>query len=335
MLRAETGHNISNAYLLTGIGLSIALHTGFLVALSKPEFKHSPQPIIVDIVLDPILSPALSKALNRRQIVTPPSSGLTDSAPKNTNLLSDRDYKTESEQIRRGDGPSAGMELGLGKSQNRTAPNTEDKRDSRPLKHLNLDQKTMLEKFGLQKPPGPAQNADAAAQNFASVTPRPFSRASGSGARFLGAQGSSDFLPHLPDGDITLLNAKASKYAVFVRRVAIRVFARLRSSGWDLLRSGDIRSIKGFSTVRAILSTKGELLKVIVEKTSGSRSFDEVLAGAVESGAEDPHPPLDAVASDGNIHFIFKARSWGSFGPSGAHGAVTEKRWLLLATGLD
>ena len=53
----------------------------------------------------------------------------------------------------------------------------------------------------------------------------------GTGAKFFGNSGSTDYLPNLPDGDITLLNTKADHFAVFVRRVAARVFAALRSSG--------------------------------------------------------------------------------------------------------
>ncbi|RMG43853.1 MAG: energy transducer TonB, partial [Candidatus Dadabacteria bacterium] len=162
-----------------------------------------------------------------------------------------------------------------------------------------------------------------------------FSRPSGSGARFLGLSGSPDYLPSLPDGDLTLLNTKASRFAVFVRRVATQVFSELRQSGWERLSAGDIMSMQGFSTVRAVISKDGKLLRIEPLESSGSSRFDSVLFEAAKRGAADPHPPAAAAASDGNIHFIFKARSWVRIYSDPRTGARNERRWLLLATGLE
>jgi hypothetical protein len=162
-----------------------------------------------------------------------------------------------------------------------------------------------------------------------------FSRPPGSGAAFLGTAGISDHLPNLPDGDITLLNAKANIYASFVRRVAIQVFTQLRSQGWEKLSAQQIRQLQGFSTIEAVLSPDGKFLRAQLIESSGSTAFDGVLNLSVQTGARDPNPPTGALAKDGLIHFIFKARSWSQIGVNRRSGAPTEQRWLLLATGLE
>lgn len=211
-----------------------------------------------------------------------------------------------------------------------------------PLTNLRLDTSTLEEKFGaaaerkrkeentddsenVSKPPSPPSLSQYKA----------FSRPPGSGAAFLGSGGLSDYLPNLPDGDITLLNAKASQYAGFVRRVAVQVFAQLRTRGWENLSASEVRRIGDFTTVEAILSKDGKLQEVRLVESSGSAAFDSVLGDAAKAGAKDPNPPPGAVASDGRIHFIFKARSWSSTSSNPRNGALRESRWLLLATGLE
>ncbi|MFN8389190.1 MAG: hypothetical protein U0136_02730 [Bdellovibrionota bacterium] len=142
--------------------------------------------------------------------------------------------------------------------------------------------------------------------------------------------GSSDHLPEIPDGDITLLNAKADRFAVFVRRVALQVFGALRRTGWQELHYSEVRRINGFATVEAVMSRTGKLLSVTVTDSSGSTAFDGTLSRAASEGTWDQNPPSEAAASDQKIHFVFKARTWGRPG----QGGVSEQRWLLLGTGL-
>jgi TonB family protein len=131
------------------------------------------------------------------------------------------------------------------------------------------------------------------------------------------------------------LNAKASVHAVFVRRVAIQVFSNLRASGWEQLRASDVQAMTEETTVRAVLSPTGRLLRASLERSSGSPRFDEVLEAAVRRGARDPNPPKAAALKDGNIHFVFKARSWVMTGSDPRTGALRERRWLVLGTGLE
>jgi hypothetical protein len=189
-------------------------------------------------------------------------------------------------------------------------------------------------KFGnvAKNPPSAATNATSKSSDLSSYAA--FSRPPGTGATFVGSGGVSDHLPNLPDGDITLLNAKANTYAGFVRRVAVQVFAQLRSQGWEKLSMNEVRRIDDFTTIEAILSPEGRFISLRLVEGSGSSSFDSVVKQAVAGGMKDPNPPAGARAADGMIHFIFKARSWTSIG-AGRSGAPSEHRWILLATGLE
>lgn len=236
------------------------------------------------------------------------------------------------------------------KEPNRNAQNKEPQKQAEPkqpavskvseshehaLKSLTLDDSTLTQKFGKNqsepsKPPAPGQQSTSNLSQY-----RAFSRPQGSGAAFIGSAGVSDHLPSLPDGDITLLNAKANTYAGFVRRVAVQVFGQLKSKGWERLSAGELRALSDFTTVEAVLSPKGDLIKTVIIGSSGSVSFDTVVNQSAASGARDPNPPPGARASDGNIHFIFKARSWSQVAVSQRSGLPSERRWLLLATGLE
>ena len=75
------------------------------------------------------------------------------------------------------------------------------------------------------------------------------------------------------------------------------------------------------------MSPNGEFLKVSLETPSGSISFDDIAKAAAEEGTWDKNPPERALASDGNIHFVFQTRTWVRF----VGDKATERRWLILA----
>ncbi len=158
---------------------------------------------------------------------------------------------------------------------------------------------------------------------------RPF-RSRSAESFFKQRSGSSDYLPDIQDGDLTLLNAKADRHAVFVRRVALQVFGALRRESWAELSSQSIRRLRDYTTIRAVMSPEGRLLEVVFEGGSGVGEFDNLVKKAAQIGAWDKNPPSSAKHADGNIHFIFKARTWSRH----IGEARREQRWLLLSTGL-
>jgi len=143
-------------------------------------------------------------------------------------------------------------------------------------------------------------------------------------------RGSSVYLPNIQDGQVTLLNSKADRNAVFVRRVALQVFGSLKEKNWASLNNSEIRQIRQNAKIHAVMSAQGDFISIRIEDSSGSLSFDEIAESATRFGTWDKNPPKNALASDGNIHFVFQTRTWARF----VGDKRIEKRWLILGTGL-
>lgn len=348
-----------------GLIISLLLHlVVFGFALLSP--RPAPQiPTVVTVTIEP--PAALKKQREPEpQIVSQPSNDAPKPPLPQTLKLAETDSTTEREQIKRGaEGGSPGdraqksNNTSPSKSSNQgkasrsdtadpvskkpaqgaphaaESPSTSSRSAALPLlKDLKLDDATLQKRFGANtiqtKDQRTSNQAERSDSSYAA-----FSRPPGSGAAFLGNGGISDHLPNLPDGDITLLNAKANTYAGFVRRVAVQVFGQLRAQGWEKLSMREIQAMTDSTTIEAVLSADGKFLRATILGRSGSTPFDGVVNLSVTQGAQDPNPPPGARADDGLIHFIFKARSWSQIGADRRSGAAVEHRWLLLATGLE
>ena len=339
--------NIST-HLLKGLAASLLLHLLLFEALTTstravPDSKIFEVDFVTAPAAIPPVKPVAAKPeqpLERpeRQIISPPEAGL-NKPPKDTPFRSDVDSSTEIEQIRRGDGLEAGPVLGPdgkqspAKSSKAAAESVKKaplQKTETPSKQLDLSPDyqmlTRLSETGEQKKPQ--------APVTAAPEPEPFSRSPGSGARFIGFHGTTDYIPGIRDGDLTMLNAKADKYAVFVRRVATQVFQQLKQDGWKRLRPEDIHDVREYAVVRARLSKQGDLLTVDLLEQSQSGRFDNTLFEAVQAAARDPHPPPGALAADGTYSFIFMAKCWSRSYADPRRG-LGEQRWLLLSTGLE
>jgi hypothetical protein len=344
----------SSPYERTGLIVSLLLHCLLVALILSSDAPHPPAVTAIEVTIEPPVSRAQRQ---QPQIVSPPQQQST-TPPENATKLSDVDARTDVEKIKRGDGggipgTQASSEQQRSQETKQSKPQRESPPDPKPpqvqpaqqpkpstsqrdlrLKDLTLDSSTLAMKFG-NNPQQASQSRSAQSPSQSLSEYQAFSRPPGSGAAFLGTAGISDHLPNLPDGDITLLNAKANIYASFVRRVAIQVFTQLRSQGWEKLSGQQIRQLQGFSTIEAVLTPDGKFVRAQLIQSSGSTSFDSVLNLSVQNGARDPNPPAGALAKDGFIHFIFKARSWSQMGVNRRSGAPMEQRWLLLATGLE
>jgi TonB family protein len=316
---------LATPYLSYGVLCSVLIHLLLILCFLQAPSRPASIAQVFNVEFEP---PATAKPLPaQRQIVSEPAADESAEAPE-TQLLAEKNHKTAKEQIKRGDSPDAGLPNKMTNSQpkRKVPPIKQETQQERPLKNLKLDSSTLLKQF--------AQAPNKATEESTSQS-QPFSRPSGSGAAFVGRTGLSDFIPSLPDGDLTLLNTKADQYAVFVRRVATQVFAQLRLAGWDTLRPADITSISRDTYIRAVLSSDGALQRVELVESSGSPRFDDTVVAAAKRGAKDPNPPSGAMASDGTIRFIFKSRSWVRYAAAARNGAPIERRWLLLGTGLE
>ena len=323
------------SYLRIGICASALLHIGLALCIDGAPRVVSPRPVFVKI----ISVPSLQRTEN--QIVTPPDS-INNVPPAESRLLSERDSSALQEQIRRGDGPDAGRRLGDGGSSSANSVNRSTVRQAPPARGERVADRVLdlsadpdlLEKLGAP-PSGTTQPNNLKALTLPPPAPEPFSRPIGAEARFFGMRGSIDFLPDLRDGDITLLNAKADKFAVFVRRVATQVFNSLRVEGWKDVPASGIREIENDAVILATLSPQGQFISAELVVSSGSLVFDRLLQRSVTESAYDPHPPAEASGPDGNFHFIFSARSWVRLVGDPRSSQLSEQRWLLLRTGLD
>lgn len=342
------------------IGLTISLLIHVIVFWIVFNTKPLPPPLLttIEVTIEPPSLPA-----QKRQIVSPSVPSIKP--PENTDKMSDVDSRADVEKIRRGDPggapgkpeqqtqPSKPQEqrkpsVSKPEPPQKLAPKTpqkqEEKSPAKPseqqpkrdlrLSDLKLDNATLASKFGnTPQNPSKAKSSNASASDLSEY--QAFSRPPGSGAAFVGTGGINDHLPNLPDGDITLLNAKANQYAGFVRRVAVQVFTQLRTQGWERISAQQLHQLGDFTTIEAVLTPDGKFIRATIIGRSGSDAFDGVVNTSVSQGASDPNPPEGARAKDGLIHFIFRARSWSQMGINRRSGAPTENRWLLLATGLE
>ncbi len=327
--------------------------------VAPPQIKKSFSPTL----------PPQTIPLNKKQIVSPHEAPIVTTPPPDAKLLSDQNTATKKEVIKRGMPakqaslsskvssqslpqtsalPSKKVEspktVTKQAKNNQIASQTRSKQQSITVKNnpsaltLKLDENTALAKFGLEKRNnGSEENSSAsriARSSSKQSVPSAFSRPPGSGAAFLGASGVPDFLPNLPDGDLTLLNTKANQFAVFVRRVALRVFQNLRRGGWEAMTARDILRIADKVNVEAILEKNGTLREVNLTVSSGSDAFDQVVVSAIKEGAPDPNPPAAATLDDGTIRLFFNSQSWVRQGYNPRTGAPREERWIYLGTGL-
>lgn len=359
------------ARLALAILASLLLHVCLFVPIlrSRPSFET--EPLIVELVAfkeapaklpDEQLELDLSK-LEPKQIVTAGEG--KHEPPKETNLLSDQDRSVEKQSIRRGD-PEAGARTAapppaesqqpqhdstLRAGTDKTAvmgkrPKATELSPRPPLTEqsealLRLDENRLAEKFAMAPAPGSAGSSEQPGSGSDERKPsdpvrlsrleeyQPFTRRGD--ALFPGRYGSADYLPGVSDGEITMLNTKADRYAVFVRRVALQVFGYLKRMTWAELPKTAVSSLRQLALVNAKMSLDGKLLGVELQRSSGSPAFDRLLLEAVRRGATDQNPPPAAALPDGNIHFIFAGRTWAQYGGE----RTPEQRWLLLSTGLE
>lgn len=138
-----------------------------------------------------------------------------------------------------------------------------------------------------------------------------------------GSIGTPDVLPDIRQGNLTFLNAKANRFAPFVRRVALRVFQHLIIHQRKNLHINDVVAAQNVSTIEAKIDMQGNLKKLIIQTRSGSYAVDEGLLRACENGAWDENPPPEAIAEDGMIHFIFRSDINAQFDDLGLRGIMT------------
>jgi outer membrane biosynthesis protein TonB len=266
-----------------------------------PEVKDKDDKVSIPPITSTIVSP--SDIQESREI------------PK-TSQLSDKSTFVEKEQLKRGRIPD---------SQTAKTPPT---KISTPGK--NQIKNIFLDPTALAKSSSASEEALSRKTSEENIKNREESSADRI-QKFIGrSSGNSDYLPHVPDGDITMLNAKADRFAVFVRRVALQVFSSLRTSDWTdhpvFQKNISIDEV----TIRAIMDRDGKFISATIISGSNQPSFDQIVLRSVKKGAWDKNPPEAALTDDGTIKFIFKSKAWVR-----SSSAMHSRKWILLGTGLE
>ena len=309
--------------LVNGLILTLLLSTGLkqfepslevlpvTFELPQPESKELPKQIV-------------SPSEEQPQAATP---------PKEARYESDKDLSTPKEQIKRGDPLVGGAPLLTAK---KNQPQKPSEKKAAPIKDEPQQESTepapKLRSLKLGAQELLSQTEASEAQKKAELEKQLSAKIANSNP---GTFGSNDYLPSLPDGDITMLNAKANQYAVFVRRVAQQVFGHIRQSGFTSLPISSLQSIETPVRFRAVLSPTGSLMRIEPVFSSHESNFDKLIEKGVKAGASDPNPPKGAAAKDGLFYFLFEAQARGWVEPNPRTGMLGERRWLMLSTGLE
>ncbi|MEW6269359.1 MAG: TonB C-terminal domain-containing protein, partial [Thermodesulfobacteriota bacterium] len=132
---------------------------------------------------------------------------------------------------------------------------------------------------------------------------------------FGGMRGTFDALPDVAQGNLTMLNTKADRFAPFVRRVGTRVFQNLLIYQRQNLEASDILAADDIVTARVTLDRSGKLKTLEVEDHSGSMAVDQTLIDALRQAAFDDNPPPSAANVNGEYEFVFQAQLIAGVGP--------------------
>lgn len=329
--------------------ISIALHLLALIYWPSKNTVSARKALEISFLPLPVTkTPQVVEKRNLQQIVSPPEKPLNQKPLDKSFFLSDMNSSVEKNQIKRGEVEAKntvqtkkypeldktehkdiGMETETENLPRKSSLVAHPDTSSAPSptikspKSIFLSSKQTALMLGSGKPAASTEAQPWQQQKSDDYQPyRPSSRSL--------LAGSQDYLPEVPDGELTFLNTKAHAFAPFVRRVATNVFGALKNSIWTQVPTSEIRHASEFGVVEAILDPQGKLLSVKLKNRSGSGLFDNSLNDAVSSGAWDNNPPQGALANDGNIHLIFQARIWSRPAPN----LRGEQRWILLSTGL-
>ena len=339
--------------MTTAAIVSLLLHAVLLTGASFQVRHELPREDKIAVTIVSLPAPQVPPPNMPKQIVAP-SDSKSEEPIVPTPLVSEHASRTDKEMLRRGDPLSeapaptklvppsppkkaAKQKEEVQKEEKKSAKSQQEPKSPVPKQYakLRLNDQQLESAFARtetqadreEETDSPEQAEKQRAQQLQQA--EPFRKAANPSI-YLNRGGSADMLSHIPDGDITLLHAKADQYAVFVRRVALQVFGALRKLNWQELSRSELQRLKGYVTVEAVMDKQGKFIRVNLAESSGSTRFDQIANKAANEGTWDQNPPAAAAATDGNIHFVFKARSWSRASPNG----LNEQRWLMLGTGL-
>jgi len=274
----------------------------------------------------------------KNQIVSPPDS--PEEKPDKARLLSERDSKTLQETVKRGEPappakpPQEKPQAEVSKKLAEQKPAAKARGEAEGLAKGSSDTKTEPQKSSPSTQTAPMIGLSDLFFKPSEIARDPVLRKGESGddstteqgsKRDLaslsrpqlwadpGQRGTPDYLPDVRQGDFTLLNTKADRFAPFVRRVGLRVFQSFSMEFKQQIYQGNVPQGRDNVEVEAVMSPDGKRTDVYLKQRNGNLSSDRVLLGTLNDHIFfDQNPPAQAIAEDGRIHFVFalNAQVW-------------------------
>jgi hypothetical protein len=145
-----------------------------------------------------------------------------------------------------------------------------------------------------------------------------------------GQRGTPDYLPDVKQGNFTLLNTKADRFAPFVRRVGMRVFQTFSMEFKQRIYAGSVPQGRDDVEIEAVMTADGRRLEVYLKQRSGNLSSDRVLLGTLNDAIFfDQNPPAKAIADDGRIHFVFALNASVWYGRDDSGRMQPGAHWIM------
>ena len=280
----------------------------------------------------PAPPPAEAVPQPKNQIVSPPDS--PEEKSEKARLFSDRDSKAIEEMVKRGEpAPPAKPPREIQKQENAKRDTTDKQAATKARGEANGKERGSALAEQQQSPSSPSTHtAPMVGLSDLFVRPSELARdpalrkgqsgeddkTAEGGKRDLaslnrpelwadpGERGTPDYLPDVRQGNFTLLNTKADRFAPFVRRVGLRVFQTFSMEFKQQIYAGNVPQGRDNVEVEAVMSADGHRIQVYLKQRSGNLSTDRVLLGTLNDQIFfDQNPPAKAVAEDGKIHFVF------------------------------
>lgn len=309
--------------------------TPFQVELLQPQTEPPPSAVAKAQPAPPEqpAAPPIEQAVPppKNQIVSPPDS--PEETPEKAHLFSDRDSKALQEMIKRGE-PAPPAKPPQEKTRPQPAkPGAQEKQLATKAKGAREGTDNATDAAKSEAKPSTPATRTAPVVGLSDLFVRPSELArdpmlrkgeggeedkTANGTRDLaslsrpelwanpGERGTPDYLPDVRQGDFTLLNTKADRFAPFVRRVGLRVFQSFSMEFKQMIYAGNVPQGRDDVEIEAVMTADGHRTDVYLKQRSGNLSSDRVLLGTLNDAIFfDHNPPTKAVAEDGRIHFVF------------------------------
>jgi TonB family protein len=117
------------------------------------------------------------------------------------------------------------------------------------------------------------------------------------------AHSSNDYLPDIPEGELTQLNTVEFKYYGFYHRIKQKLEQfwerSLQEKAENLAKSGRHIAINEelLTALEVTLNAQGEVISIIIRTTSGVKEFDDAAVESFNEAGPFPNPPKDLVVN--------------------------------------